>query len=136
MSLGRFSLSAPRFVRFLAVGALAVGVNLVLFAVLVGVLGWGYLVATVIVFITGNAGAFVLNRGWVFGSRRAIGPSLARYYGVMAISLMINLVLMRLLVETVGFHYLVASVTVSGMLAVMNFVAHDRITFSQPRRPG
>jgi putative flippase GtrA len=110
-------------------------VNLVLFAALVGVLGWGYLAATVAVFIVVNAGAFVLNRGWVFGSHRAFAPSLARYYAVMATSLTLNLILMRVLVETVGLHYLVASVAVSVLLAVANFVAHDRITFGAPHRP-
>lgn len=125
----------PRFARFLAVGAIAVGVNLALFAVLVGVLGWGYLAATVVVFIVVNAGAFVLNRGWVFGSHRAVAPSLARYYAVMTTSLVLNLILMRVLVETVGFHYLVASVIVSVLLAGANFAAHDRITFGSSRGP-
>ncbi len=129
------SLPIPRFARFFAVGALAVGANLALFATLVGILGWDYLLATVAVFIAVNAGAFVLNRGWVFGSNRPVGQSLARYYAVMAVSLAINLFLMRVLVEAIGFHYLLASVMVSAILAVMNFVAHDRITFGPPPDP-
>lgn len=124
--------SQVRFGRFLVVGATAVGGNVALFAMLVGVLGWGYLVATVAVFVIGNAVAFVLNRSWVFGSHRSVIPSLARYYGVMATSLGLNLILMHLLVENIGFHYLVASVLVSAIMAGANFVAHDRFTFSVP----
>lgn len=124
-----------RFARFLAVGAIAVGVNLALFALLVGVLGWNYLAATVVVFVLVNAGAFLLSRTWVFESDTPVAPSALRYYAIMAISLVLNLLLMRVLVETVGFNYLVASVAVSGLLAVGNFVAHHRITFRPAPRP-
>lgn len=128
------SLLAHRFARYVVVGAVAVGVNLALFALLVGVLGWGYLAATVVIFFLVTSGAFILNRGWVFGFEGAVAPSLGRYYLITAISLALNLILMRVLVETVGLHYLVASLANSLLLAVANFAAHTRISFGQPSR--
>lgn len=124
--------TAFRLARYIVVGAVAVGVNLALFALLVGVLGWGYLAATVVVFMLVNGAAFILNRGWVFKHRGAVAPSVARYYTVMAISLVLNLLLMRVLVGTVGFNYLVASLVVSLLLGVGNFAAHQWITFASP----
>jgi putative flippase GtrA len=127
--------TALRMARYIVVGAGAVAVNLVLFALFVGVLGWGYLQATVVVFLLVNGAAFVLNRGWVFQHRGAIAPSAARYYAIMAISLGLNLLLMRALVGTVGFNYLLASLVVSLLLGVANFAAHQRITFGSRGSP-
>ena len=121
--------------RYIVVGAGAVAVNLILFALFVGVLGWGYLQATVVVFLLVNGAAFVLNRGWVFRHRGAVAPSVARYYLIMAISLALNLLLMRVLVGTVGFNYLLASLVVSLLLGVGNFAAHQQITFRSPGSP-
>lgn len=128
------SLLAHRLTRFVVVGAVAVGMNLVLFALLVGVLGWGYLAATVVIFFLVTSGAFIFNRRWVFGFDGAVAPSLGRYYVITAVSLALNLILMRVLVETVGLHYLVASVVNSLLFAAANFAAHTRITFGQPSR--
>ncbi len=128
------NLSAHRLARYVAVGATAVGANLALFALLVGVLGWGYLVATVVIFFLVTGGAFIFNRAWVFRHDGAVAPSLGRYYLITAISLALNLILMRLLVETVGLHYLVASLVNSLLLAAANFAAHTRITFGEASR--
>ena len=127
--------TALRLARYVVVGAGAVAVNLVLFALFVGVLGWGYLQATVVVFLLGNGAAFALNRRWVFRHRGAVAPSAARYYGIMAISLGLNLLLMRVLVGTVGLNYLLASPVVSLLLGVGNFAAHQHITFGMRGSP-
>ena len=51
-----------RFLRFAAVGVVAVGLNLILFALLVGRLGIDYLAATVVVFFLVNGYGFLANR--------------------------------------------------------------------------
>ena len=128
------SLLGHRFARYVVVGATAVGANLALYALFVGIMGWNYLAATVVIFFLVTGGAFIFNRGWVFGHEGAVAPSLGRYYVITAISLALNLILMRVLVETIGLHYLVASLANSLLFAGANFAAHTRITFGEPSR--
>ena len=67
------SASLPKtFVRFALVGASAVVLNLLLFFVLVGLAGLGYLLATTFIFFLGNAYGWVANRMFTF---ELTGPS-------------------------------------------------------------
>jgi putative flippase GtrA len=119
----------PRIVRFLLVGGLAVGLNLLLFWLLVGRLGWNYLLATVIVFFAGTLFGYAANRRFTFESRDAPGPEIARWYVVMGMSLVANLAAMAILVDGLRVNYLIASVVLSLGMAFVNFAAHDRFTF-------
>jgi putative flippase GtrA len=119
----------PPLVRYLVIGGLAVGLNLVLFWLLVGLFGWPYLNATVVVFIAGNLFGYAANRRFTFESLASRGPELARWYLVMGISLAANLAAMAALVDGLGLHYLVASVVLSIAFALVNFAAHDQFTF-------
>jgi putative flippase GtrA len=119
----------PRIVRFLVVGGLAVGLNLLLFWLLVGRLGWNYLLATVIVFFAGNLFGYAANRRFTFESRDRQGPEIARWYVVMGMSLAANLAAMAILVDGLRVNYLIASVVLSLGMAFVNYVAHDRFTF-------
>jgi putative flippase GtrA len=121
--------AVPPFVRFLIVGALAVGLNLVLFWILVGQLRWPYLLATVVVFLAGNLWGYLANRRFTWQSTERPAPELARWYVVMGTSLVVNLVAMYALVDGLGLNYLVASVVLSLGMAFVNYVAHDRFTF-------
>jgi len=115
--------------RFLVIGAMAVGLNLVLFWIFVGQLGWNYLLATVAVFVAGNLFGYTANRRFTFESTSRRGPEIARWYLVMAVSLGVNLTAMAVLVGGLGINYLVASLVLSLALALVNFAAHDRFTF-------
>ena len=123
-------------VRFLAFGAFSVGLNLVLYWILVGHWGLNYLLATVIVFLIGNLVGFSLNRRFTFTAKSAAGhrrSQMIRWYAVMGLSLLLNLVLMAVLISGAGLSYLLASPIVSVVFALGNFVAHDRFTFAQAK---
>ncbi|KAF1697890.1 hypothetical protein CSC62_08130 [Pseudoxanthomonas jiangsuensis] len=123
----------PAFLRFCLVGLLSVGLNLALLAFLVGRIGLPYLMACLIAFFSLNALGYLLNKAFSF--RLGAVPKLSeagRYFLVMALSLVANLVLMYLLVDRVGLHYLLASAAISAMLAILNFMAHALFSFRLP----
>ena len=125
-----------RFLRYLIVGAGAVGLNLVLFASLVGGLGVQYLWATVVVFILGNAYGFAANRGWVYRVADHPGRRLARYYATVGVSLALNLLSMAFLVDGLKLSYLTASVITSAWLAPVLYLTHARVAFAQKQTQG
>ena len=127
-----------RFLRFAVVGVGAVGLNLLLFALLVGRLGIPYLWATVLIFVLVNGYGFIANRRWVFRVADRPGRRMIRYYATMAASLGLNLLSMAALVGGLGIGYLVASVITSAWLAPVLYLAHGRVAFRRDaaRDPG
>jgi glycosyltransferase involved in cell wall biosynthesis/putative flippase GtrA len=125
-----------RFVRFALVGIGAVGLNLLLFALLVGCLGIQYLVATVVIFLLGNGYGFLANRRWVFGVSDHAGRRMVRYYATMAGSLGLNLLSMAVLVDGLKLSYLIASAITSAWLAPVLYLTHGRVAFRLEGRPG
>jgi len=124
-----------RFLRFALVGVGAVGLNLLLFAILVGRLGIQYLAATVAIFVLVNAYGFLANRRWVFGVADRPLRRLLRYYATMAGSLCLNLLSMAVLVDGLKINYLIASGITSAWLAPVMYLAHGRVAFAG-ERPG
>lgn len=119
-----------RFWRFALVGGAFAIVNLILLRMLVGGLGVDYMWACLIAFILLNFASYLINKRVTYGlDSRVRARELARYYLVMAISLIFNLSMMYVLVEMVGFGYLEASVCVTVLLAFANFWAHSSLTF-------
>ena len=125
-----------KFMRYALVGLGAVGLNLFLFAVLVGRLGIQYLWATVLIFVLGNGYGFVANRRWVFRVADRPGRRLLRYYATMAASLSLNLASMAVLVDGLRVSYLVASAITSAWLAPVIYLAHGRVAFAHRELPG
>lgn len=130
-----FGLIGHRFLRFAVVGVGAVGLNLLLFALLVGGLGLQYLWATVAVFLIVNAYGFFANRRWVFRVADRPARRLLRYYVTMAGSLGVNLLSMALLVDGLKLSYLIASVITSAWLAPILYLIHGRVAFTREGRP-
>jgi glycosyltransferase involved in cell wall biosynthesis/putative flippase GtrA len=130
MSAWMTRMLARPFIRFALLGGVFMAINLVLLHVLVHVLKVPYLGACVISFFSLNLLSYGANKVWTFKLEPRIrGAELLRFYGVMAVSLGVNLLLMFGLVGMVGMDVLVASVLVSVLLAVLNFLGHDRWTF-------
>ena len=118
-----------QFVRFVTVGGSAVVLNVVLYALLVGLIRVPYLWATAIIFFIGNAYGFAANRSWTFSqSDRPLGR-LALYYVTMLASLGANLLSMVAIVDGLGIHYLVGSVLTSIWLAPLQYLAHRQLAF-------
>ena len=119
----------PKFARFLIVGVMAVGFNMLLYAVLVELGGMPYLMATAVIFVAGNAFGFIGHRAWTFSQMDRPVLRLAAYYATMLASLTLNLISMLLLVDLLEIHYLVASLITSVWLAPLLYLAHGVLAF-------
>lgn len=119
-----------KFLRFLGVGLFGFLVSLGLLVFLTERVGVHYLMATAIVFITVNFLTFLLQQRFTFVTWRGLFmPGLMRYYGVMGLSLLGNLLGMYILVGRMGMSVVFASVILSILLLFLNFVLHDAFTF-------
>ena len=125
------SLPLPaRFMAFVLVGGLCLGLNTLVLWALTSGLGIHYLLSTVIAFSMITPFGFLLNKVMTFRTRREYAAvELPRYVAAMAASFVANVALMYLLVSVIGLWYLPASLLVAMTLVVVNFLTSDRWSF-------
>jgi putative flippase GtrA len=124
-----------RWLKFNAVGAMGIVVQLAMLALLVRGLHWNYLAATALAVEAAVLHNFVWHEHYTWRDRgRSSGRDLAvrllRFHlGNGAISILGNLVLMRLLVGSAHLHYLAANLLTIALCSVANFLVSDRLVF-------
>jgi dolichol-phosphate mannosyltransferase len=132
----------PRFIRFNVVGALGIGVRLLVVAVLVSGLGLHYLVATAIAIEASVLHNFFWHLRWTWGASRARdgwrwpAPANHVFFRLVAfhasnglVSILGAMVLMPMLVGALGINYLIANVITVCVTGMLNFFLGDRLIF-------
>jgi len=118
--------------RFALVGCACIGLNVLLFGLLVDRAGWNFALVTVIAFLLANALSFLLNRNWTFASRDGrVLRQIARFSAIQIGNLLVNLLLMWLLVGWLQLRAFVASIVISALLALGNFLAQRSWAFAR-----
>lgn len=123
-----------KFFTYAIVGGGCMLLNLAVLWLLTSVLGLHYLVSTMISFFTLTPVGFALQKLLTFRTPRAAARvEWPRYFVTMGASFGANLGLMYVLVSLIGLWYLVASLIVTVLLLVANFLANDRWSFAHRR---
>ncbi len=124
-----------RWLKFNAVGAIGIGVQLAMLAILKSVLHVDYLVATAGAVEAAILHNFFWHERFTWAERRSglSAPRLLKFnLTTGAVSLIANLLLMRVLVGDLHLQYLVANCLAIGSCSLLNFVISDQFVF----RPG
>lgn len=137
-------LNFVRWLKFNAVGAAGIVVQLGVLAALTSGLGVGYLVATALAVETAVLHNFFWHERWTWGDRtqgrRRMGAVLGRLLRFNLsnglVSILTNLVLMRVLVGRLGLHYLPANMLAIAAGSLVNFlVSHLFVFRAAPAAP-
>jgi putative flippase GtrA len=119
--------------KFNAVGAIGILVQLAALALFKGVLRIPYLLATVLAVEIAVLHNFVWHELWTWKDRRGAGSALWRLLrfnlGNGAISILVNLVIMRLLVGRFHMQYLLANLIAVSAGAIANYLVSDLFVF-------
>lgn len=124
-----------RWLKFDVVGAIGILVQLAALTALAGGLGLHYLLATGLAVETAVVHNFIWHERWTWRDRRAPGGRQLFYrllrFNVTtgAVSILGNLVFMRLLVGGLHLHYLVANLATIAACSLLNFLVSDRFIF-------
>jgi len=125
----------PRWIRFNAVGLAGVVVQLAVLALARDGLGWNYLVATAVAVEAAVLHNFVWHERWTWrertggGIKGRLGRLVRFHLSNGLVSIVGNLLLMRLFTGVLGWHYLVANLLAIAICSVVNFLAADRLVF-------
>ena len=112
-----------QFLRFAIVGCVS---NAVLFLMYLALttLGMGHKVAMSALYLVGIMQTFVFNKRWSFKYKGAVPTALFRYWIVYASGYLLNLSVLMILVDHLGFpHQMVQGIMIL-VLAVLIFLAH------------
>ncbi len=121
-----------RFLKFNAVGAAGVAVQLGVLALLVHVAGLHYLLATFLAVETAVLHNFFWHIKWTWADRpgNVLATLLRFHLSNGAVSLLGNLVFMRLLAGAAGLEPVLANLVSIALCGLLNFVLSDRFVFT------
>lgn len=124
-----------RWWKFNAVGALGIVVQTAVLALLVHVVRWHYLLATPLAVEAAVLHNFFWHRRWTWADRRQerareVGGALLRFHlGNGLVSILGNIVFMRILVGTLLLEPVLANLLSIVFCSVVNYLLADRFVF-------
>ena len=122
--------------KFVAVGGSGYIVNLIVFAIVSGVLDAHHLVAATAAFVVAVFNNFWWNRHWTFGARDGhAGFQAARFFTVSTIAFLFAAAILELLVRNTGLPELVAQAISLAAATPLNFVGNKMWSFKRSVPP-
>jgi putative flippase GtrA len=131
-----------RWLKFNLVGLIGIGVQLVALAVFRSLLQLNYLLATALAVETAVLHNFLWHQRFTWADRGSAGPMqallrLAKFNASNgAVSILANLILMRVLVGEFGVNYVVANLIAVTVCSIVNFLLSDRFVFERESEVG
>jgi putative flippase GtrA len=131
---------ARRLLKFHMVGAVGIGVQLCFLFLFKTVLHWNYLPATGLAVEFAVVHNFLWHEHYTWADRRESSSGLLRRLvrfnlSTGLISIVGNLLLMRLLVGSLHLQYMMANLLTIGACSLANFWATDRVVFQPELSP-
>jgi putative flippase GtrA len=128
-----------RWLKFNTVGAAGIAVQLAALAFFKSVLGWNYLVATAAAVECAVLHNFVWHERWTWADRPAgwrgrLSRLLRFHLGNGLVSILSNVLMMRMLVGSLGLPYLPANVLAVAITSVANFLLSEYFVFSAAQK--
>jgi putative flippase GtrA len=117
--------------RFFISGGSAAAVLLSVLFVLTDVFGVWYLASSVVAFLCAFVVSFTLHKFWTFADPHLgrAPTQAAAHFTAGLVNLGLNTLLLYMLVDGFGVHYLVSQVIVSGSLALISFFVYKHLIF-------
>ena len=112
--------------------ALALSVDVACLALLVEVVGVGYMPAVVVAFVAGGLVAYLLCVRFIFRYRRVTDRRLeiVTFVSLGAVGLAVNVAIIAAAVELLALHYLAAKILAAGVSFVVNYAARRLLLFT------
>lgn len=118
-----------QFLMFCLVGAECTILNYFVFLVLLGTFSINYLFSAGAGFIAGVLFGFIFNKVISFRSKKSSSKTLPRYFLVYLISLILNLGLLKVLVEVLRFGPIVSNLVIAPLIVLLNFLGTKLVAF-------
>jgi putative flippase GtrA len=117
--------------------AVAFALDIALLWTFVELLHWHYLLAGALSFLAGTLVVYTISITAVFKHRRVANPSVefAAFTLIGVIGVCLNLVVLRVSVESLGYHYLIGKLAAAVLTFTTNFALRRWLLFSARALP-
>jgi dolichol-phosphate mannosyltransferase len=124
---------AQRFQKFIVVGSIGLVVNQGLLFLLRDFGDVRLVFASPMAIFASMIVTFTLNEMWTWHDRGSgpIKSRIALYFPINLVGLLINFVVLTMLVDHAGWHYLLANLVGAGCAAIWNFVLNNMVTWRE-----
>ena len=121
----------PKFIKFIAGGAVAYVINLSITILLTEVFHFYYLLSFILALITVLFFNFFFAMKVIFKVNEK--PMLRFLYYIIAygIFMLMNIALVKVTTEILRIYYIVSIITVTGVLFIIKFIVYDLLIFNQ-----
>lgn len=125
LKLGRFGIS----------GIIATATNISCLYLLTDVLGFWYILSTIISFFIAFSVSFTLQKYWTFKdtAHRKITRQAPLFLALTSFNLILNTALMYASVEYLGIHYLIAQFVISALIACQSYFLYGKVIFKRAK---
>lgn len=123
-----------QFVSFVGVGAVATAAHYLILIVLVQFYHFDATLASGIGAVAGAFISYVLNYRFTFRSKSSHALSIAKFFAVAGVGLVLNSITMLICIELFGFYYLLSQVLATALVLIWSFTANRAWTFRDLRR--
>ncbi len=127
------SLMVKRFyvqpVKFMVIGIINTLVSFLVYSLMLIVLKSSYFTSLVFSYIIGVANSYVWNSKWTFGNRTMHFPSLIKFVTVYAATFMVNLLILRFMIEDLGISAFFSQGFSLCLATIFSFMGHKYWSF-------
>ena len=120
-----------QFVSFAGVGVVATTMHYAILIALVQLCGVNPTLASGIGAVAGACVGYLLNYYYTFRSSNSHVASMAKFFAVAGVGLVLNSLCMLLCTEVLGLHYILSQMMATGMILLWTFFANRAWTFHQ-----
>lgn len=120
-----------RITKFITSGIAAALTEYSLFTTLFLLFGTNLFIANSVSFLCGLTVSFLLNKHWVFQSKRRYHTELIKYTTLAIINLGISTIALYVTVTSLGIDAKIAKIIVMGFVAIWNYALFSRLIFSK-----
>ena len=123
-----------QFVTFVGVGAVATAAHYLILIVLVQLYHLNPILASSVGAVAGALISYVLNYHFTFRSNSSHALSMAKFFAVAGVGLVLNSMAMLIFIEVIGLYYLLGQVLATALVFFWSFAANRAWTFRDSRR--
>ena len=121
-----------QLIRYLVTGFTAFGIEYAMYVFLLKVVGFHYILASVIVYALVFWFSFIVNRLWSFKSKGPMGKQLLQYGLLFSFNLVVsNIFIMKLLTDVIGLDPLISPFIKMAFVVSWNFLIYKYIIYKE-----
>ena len=124
-------MTKTQFTKFAIAGLIFAVVNILILYILTDFLGIYYILSSIIAFILGSTGNFLLNKKWTFKEkmRHDLLNKYIKAMSVNASAVIITIALLFILTEFLNIYYLISQTIAMIVAFIANFIGNKKIVF-------